>query len=81
MSYQLLSSSRPRARKGYDCIWCREKIVKGEQHVHEASRYCGDFQDHRFHTDCFSAAREYFSEDGEAEFDPHAHKRGSLEEA
>lgn len=80
MSYQFLSSSRPRARKDYDCIWCRDKITAGEQHFHNVSKYCGDLQDDRYHAECFLVAEKYFRT-GETEFDPHEHKRGSLEEA
>ena len=49
MSYQLIKETEPTARKSYRCIWCAEKILKGEKHVHESSKYDGSFQDHRWH--------------------------------
>lgn len=79
MSYQLLSETEPVARKQYRCIWCPEKIDKGTKHVHESSKYDGDFQDHRWHLECYAASRKYFSENGECEFMPHENRRGSTE--
>jgi len=81
MSYQLLSKTEPVARKEYCCIWCPGKILKGEKHVHESSKYDCDFQDHRWHPDCWKAAQTFFCETGEEEFMPHACKRGTNEEA
>lgn len=79
MSYQLLSLTRPTARKQYRCIWCPEDILTGEVHVNEFSVYCGEPQDLRWHPECYEASRKYFSESGEEEFSPHENKRGSLE--
>lgn len=81
MSYQLLSETSPKARKEYACIWCVENIYKGDVHIHEVSTYDGDFQDHRWHEECKTAADKYFCEYGEEEFLPHGCKRGSLESA
>lgn len=81
MSYQLLSETEPVARKEYHCIWCPEKILKGEKHVHESSKYDGDFQDHRWHLECKKASDSFFRKYGEEEFMPHACKRGTDEEA
>lgn len=81
MDYQLISETKPKARKEYACVWCVEKIKKGEIHVHETSTYCGDFQDHRWHPECKEAAARYFTESHESEFLPNAYKRGSNEEA
>jgi len=81
MSYQLLSETNPVARKEYRCIWCPEKILKGEKHYHEVSKYDGDFQDHRWHEECKAAADLFFRKHGEEEFDPHSNKRGTSEEA
>ena len=80
MSYQLLSETEPRARKEYSCIWCSEKIRKGEKHVHESSKNDGDFQDHRWHMECRTAADLFFCTSWEEEFTPHDHKRGTDEE-
>ena len=81
MSYILLSETEPKARKEYHCIWCPEKIAKGEKHVHESSKYDGDFQDHRWHLECRKAADEFFREHGEEGFMPHSCKRGTNDEA
>lgn len=81
MSYQLISQTTPKARREYDCIWCVEKIAKGETHVHEISKYDGDLQDHRWHPECLKAPETYFRESGGDEFSPHECKRGSIEEA
>lgn len=80
MSYQLLSETHPVARKDYRCIWCPENILKGEKHVHESSKFDGDFQDHRLHMECKAASDLYFHESGDGEFEPHACKRGTIEE-
>ena len=55
--------------------------MKGEKHVHESSKYDGDFQDHRWHPECKKAADSFFQKYGEEEFMPHACKRGTDEEA
>jgi hypothetical protein len=75
MSYQLLSRTEPKARKEYRCIWCPEKILKGEAHVHEVSKFDGELQDHRWHPECLAACG---SDDDS--FCPHECKRGSTEE-
>ena len=80
MSYELISESWPKARKEYNCIWCPEKINKGMQHIHEVSKYDGDFQDVRWHIECLSAFDEYYKATRDGEFDPHSHLRGRIEE-
>jgi hypothetical protein len=75
--YELISETEPVARKDYYCIWCPEKILRGETHCHEVSKYDGDFQDHRWHLECKKAADTYFRRYGESEFQPHECKRGS----
>jgi len=74
MSYQLISETTPKAQKGYRCIWCGQHIPKGEQHVHEVSRFDGRLQDHRWHRECWAASRDYFK-DG-LEFWPYENERG-----
>jgi hypothetical protein len=81
MSYELISETKPKARKEYSCIWCPEKIEAGAEHVHEVSKYDGELQDHRWHPECRAAATVYFRESGEEEFSPHECKRGTTEEA
>lgn len=80
MSYQLISETKPRARKDYRCVWCPEPILKGELHIHECSKYCGDIQDLRWHPECRDAAQAFFREYGEEEFPPHEFKRGTMDE-
>lgn len=80
MSDQQLSLTRPTARKDYPCIWCREKILKGERHMHEVSLYDGSFQDHRWHPECWEASESDIRKHGTLEFMPHEFKRGTNEE-
>jgi len=80
MGYELLSTRTPVARKDHRCIWCPEKILKGDKHIHEVSKYDGDFQDHRWHPECREASCKFFKKYGEEEFQPHACKRGTDEE-
>ena len=79
MSYTLLSQTEPKARKEHRCIWCGEKILVGEQHTHERSIYDGNFQNHRWHGECFKSSREQFSEWDDCEFEPHQNERGQRE--
>jgi hypothetical protein len=82
MSYQLLSLVQLVAKKAHPCIWCREKILAGETHRREASVFCGDFQSHRWHPECYTAAQDAFRRDPDnCEFEPHDFKRGTSEEA
>lgn len=81
MAYQLLQLTRPKAAKEYQCIWCPEKIPPGMEHVHEASVYDGDFQDHRWHPECWDAAKTYFATTHEEEFGAHECKRGTTQAA
>lgn len=82
MGYLLLHETKPKARKRYLCIWCPEFIEIGQQHIHEASVYDGDFQDHRWHPECKKAADEFFAQNPhEEQFEPHGCKRGTSEEA
>lgn len=52
MSYVLLRSRWPKARKPYRCIWCGESIAVGDKHRYEISKYDGAFQNHRWHPEC-----------------------------
>ena len=81
MSVTILRETKPVARKFYACIWCKEIIQKGEQHVHSVLIYDGDFQDHRWHPECLAAWGRDYAENHEEEFPAHAFKRGSTEEA
>lgn len=76
--YVLLSEKTRISRRDRPCIWCPEKILKGEKYVRESSTFYREFQDHSWHPECLAAAREAFGEN--EEFFPHEHKRGSLNE-
>lgn len=80
MYYKLLSKTTPKARNSYPCIWCRERIAVGEMHVHLVGVYDG-LQDDRWHLECYDAGQTYFAESREEEFEPHACKRGTNEQA
>ena len=75
MSYVLMGAAYPKARKEHKCIWCGERIDKGEQHLNESSIYDEHWQRHRWHLECDADARNYFRETHEDSFDPHeAHR-------
>jgi len=80
MSYERISETRPVGRKPHICIWCIELIEKGTRHVHEVSKYYGELQDHRWHLDCHAAMQASYDYGEDNEFDPHSHKRGTVEE-
>ena len=80
MSYELLSHTTPKARKAHKCIWCGEIILAGEVHQHQAGKMDGDFQDSRYHNECFTAAARYWLDGVDSSFDPHSFKRGTTEE-
>lgn len=79
MSYQLISKNKVKTTKEYDCIWCVEKIVKGEKYIREINKYQGNLQNHKWHFECFEISKKYFHKFGEEEFSPYECKRGFLE--
>lgn len=81
MSYELISESRPKARKEYKCIWCGQNILKGETHYYEISKYEGGFQDHRWHTECFKFFLERFDTYDDGEYKPYLNERPDKERA
>jgi hypothetical protein len=81
MSITYLRETTPVARKPYDCIWCREKIKRGEKHDHQISVFDGNLQDQRWHPECLAAMHRDYAEHHEEEFTPHGFKRGTNEEA
>lgn len=79
MNYQLLSKTTPKAKKEYKCVWCPEKILRGEKHIKEVGTYDGFFY-RRWHTECWEASQKYFSENPyECEIYPHECKRGTFD--
>lgn len=78
MCMQVLRNESLKARKNHVCIWCPEKILKGEKYHLQAGVYDGEMQTCRYHPECFEAACEGFRK-GDCDFEPQAAKRGSLE--
>lgn len=78
MSYQLLRETKPVARHDHGCIWCNEQIKAGEKHVQQVGKCDGDFQDSRYHPECYRAM--VIDCKYEDYFQPHAFKRGTNQE-
>jgi hypothetical protein len=74
MSIDLLSETRPIARKDHRCIWCGQSIPKGSQYVYEVSVFDGDMQNHHWHEECLKSARTN-NDEGEWEFMPWSNER------
>lgn len=78
MYYEAISDTSPKAKVNHQCIWCGEDIKIGEIHRRIVSKYMGDFQDHRFHSECVKPCHMVcMRQDGE--FQPHDNMRGSVE--
>lgn len=68
MSYHLFSIRVVAARKPHRCIWCSQRIERGDVYLREASVYDGQHQNFAWHWDCrFDALVNHFN-DGEEEF-------------
>jgi len=80
MSYQVISTTLPTAKKEHKCIWCGESILINELHAKDVGVYECDFQSNRYHIECYNASHTYFKESGENCFEPYDNKRGSTEE-
>jgi hypothetical protein len=78
MSYQLLSLRHVKAKKRHKCIWCGQRTEIGDQYVREFSMYCGDVQDHKWHSECYDDAQKQFST-GDVEFESFDNERPSKE--
>lgn len=78
MSYQLLSESHPVAAKVHRCIWCGQDIPVGETHRHERSIYEGEFQNHRWHSECDDVFTSMCTH-GEESFEPYENERPTLQ--
>jgi hypothetical protein len=79
-NYEQLSEKQPVARKQHRCIWCPEPIDIGTKHIHEVSKYDGEFQDHRWNLECHAAMQREYDYGDDNEFDPHSHDRGTADE-
>lgn len=64
MSYTLISEERRTARKPHRCIWCWQRIAKGERYEYEAGINDGDFQSQHFHPECQAAKDQAAAEEG-----------------
>jgi hypothetical protein len=73
MSYELLSETYPVARKDHRCIWCGQKIAKGEKYTAERSVFDREIQNHHWHPECLKDARD--ANDDTFEFEPYGNER------
>ncbi len=78
MSYEQISSTTPKSRKPHRCMWCGESIQVGEVHNRETGTYYGEFQDNRFHSECFGPMQEHCQEN-DGEFFPYENERPTKE--
>ena len=76
--YNLLSETRPIARKDHKCIWCGQKIAKGEQYIAERSTYDGEMQNHHWHSECLADCRTVNANEGTWEFSPYENERPQM---
>jgi hypothetical protein len=75
VSYDLLSTTKPIARKEHRCIWCGQKIVKGERYLAERSVFDGEMQNHHWHFECNEACLDENAGESEWEFEPYGNQR------
>lgn len=83
MGFEFLTETTPTARKVHCCIWCGEKIKKGEKYIRQDGLFDGDFQSNKYHAECRKAATAYFRLDKDSfddTFEPYSFKRGTYEE-
>jgi len=80
MSFQLLSESKPTARKEHRCDWCGEQILSGETYFRYSGIDEGEMQSSAMHLECAKAMEQDLAEfDGCAcdwGFRPHEQDRG-----
>lgn len=74
MGYTLLSLTYPVARKDHRCIWCGQKIAKGEGYMNERSVFDGDMQNHHWHPECWKDSHTN-NDEPEWEFTPYSYER------
>jgi len=79
VSYELLSESKPVARKDHRCIWCGHKIENGTMYVNERSVFDGEMQNHHWHPECLEDANNS-NDGGEYEFEPYGNERPGSDE-
>ena len=74
MSYTFISLRSTRAAKRHRCIWCGERIERGEQYLRVIGKFEGDLLSDPYHLECREAAQADF-DDGEDEFCPYDNER------
>lgn len=74
MSYNLLSLTDPVARKDHKCIWCGQKIAKGEAYMNERSVFDREMQNLHWHPECWKDSRAN-NDEPEWEFTPYSYDR------
>ena len=79
MSYELISETKPKARKDHECIWCGERIDNGDRYVRVVYNFHGDFNSDAYHPECSDASKEYLTLNDTDEFMPGEYVRGSAE--
>lgn len=80
MSYEHLSNKTVKTRKLHHCIWCPEPIEAGEPAHYVVGKFDGDFSASYYHTECYKASQDFFSESDCGEwFSAHEFKRGTID--
>lgn len=62
MSWELIETTSPIARKEHKCEWCGEPILKGEKHHRETGKFDGNFTSYRMHLECRDAVSKTANE-------------------
>lgn len=73
---RILGTTNPVAARPHKCIWCGQQIDKGEKHTRQAVDMNREFQDNRYHNECFEAAVSDWLMDID-EFVPYENARGT----
>lgn len=74
----LFDSSVRIARKKYRCIWCGERIQKGDNYVRETGVNDGDFFAQKYHPECKTRFLEVADANGDGgwmEFEAYGEQR------
>lgn len=69
--YRLFTLKSRTARKQHTCIWCGERVESNTKYLHEKSIYEDNFQNHKWHFECYDYARSEF----DGEFTPYINER------
>ena len=79
MSYEEIHHKQVKARKEYKCIWCGEKILKGEAHYSRAYKFDGDFISDRMHNECEKSLNSADHDDIMDGFMAYSFDRGTIQ--